>query len=56
MLLFSRIPDARGLQPDGEDLQLRKRRFHGAGLLQQLPVVQNPQKRLPDAAVKVSAP
>lgn len=54
MSVFSRIPDAGGVQPHGEDLQLHKRRFHGAGLLQQLHILQTPQKRLPDAAVHVS--
>lgn len=54
MLMLCRIPDAGGVQPHGEDLQLRKRRFHGAGLFQQLHVLQNSQKRLPDAAVDVS--
>lgn len=56
MLVFSRIPDAGGVQPHGEDLQLHQRRFHGAGLLQQLHVLQDSQKRLPDAAVNVSGP
>lgn len=54
MLVLCRIPDARDVQPHGEDLQLCKRCFHGARLLQQLHILQNSQKRLPDAAINVS--